>query len=695
LNSGALSYNYAFPGMTGGGSHRTQSGTDGVNMTLAQLYTPGFWTTNSNWNSYGWDDEIWTFSTDKLPILNDVGGGQTGDPPAHLIPYIVTYDVNGGGGTAVEDIKYSGEAFTASDNTFTAPSGKTFMGWNTAANGTGTSYAAGAKVTMPGAALTLYAIWDEIPTVTNVTPSGTGAALSGSIEITFSEAMDTTAGTVSLDGGSTALTDGSWTNGNSIYTLSYTVQAYSTQYTVSIYGFADPAGNEMDSDETHSFTTMAEPDTIKPTVTGVTPSGTDAALSGSIEITFSETMDTTAGTVSLDGGNTALTGGSWSNGNSVYTLSYTVQAYSTEYTMSIYGFADPSGNVMTDDATHKFTTQSQPGDSTVEDSDFATRNVSRNSIRQTVSAANGTASVTVSASDMSTAIKNVKEENSGTLVIAPKITGTAKKVSVELPKTSLSTIAAETNADLEVDTPVGKVTIPNAALASIAAQASGSAVTVSLDTVEATSLTVEQQTAAGDNPVYDISIMSGSDYIASFGGGSVTISLPYTLKDGETGENVTVWYLDDAGDLVEMACTYDAQTGLASFATTHLSYYVVGYAAWTNPFADVASDDWYYDAVCYAAGQGLFAGITGTSFEPDTAMTRAMLVTVLYRLEGEPAVAGTNAFTDVEDGSWYTDAVIWASGNAIVSGYGGGLFGTNDAVTREQMAAVLYRYAVY
>jgi hypothetical protein len=72
-----------------------------------------------------------------------------------------------------------------------------------------------------------------------------------------------------------------------------------------------------------------------------------------------------------------------------------------------------------------------------------------------------------------------------------------------------------------------------------------------------------------------------------------------------------------------------------------------------------------------------------------------MLVTVLYRLEGSPAVAGTNGFTDVKEGRWYTDAVVWAAANKIVSGYGGGLFGPDDGVTREQLAAMLRNYAGY
>lgn len=116
-------------------------------------------------------------------------------------------------------------------------------------------------------------------------------------------------------------------------------------------------------------------------------------------------------------------------------------------------------------------------------------------------------------------------------------------------------------------------------------------------------------------------------------------------------------------------------------------------AAWQNPFADVSPDDWFYDAVQYAVQNELFNGTSATAFSPNADMTRAMLVTVLYRLEGKPAVPAANGFTDVQSSQWYTDAVNWANANKIVEGYGSGTFGTNDSITREQMAAILYRYA--
>lgn len=111
------------------------------------------------------------------------------------------------------------------------------------------------------------------------------------------------------------------------------------------------------------------------------------------------------------------------------------------------------------------------------------------------------------------------------------------------------------------------------------------------------------------------------------------------------------------------------------------------------PFTDVASDAWYAQAVAYVYRQGLMSGTAQDRFSPDLTTNRAMLVTILYRLAGSPAVSDAAAFTDVASGDWFASGVAWASANGIVTGYGDGRFGPNDPITREQMAAILYRYA--
>ena len=113
------------------------------------------------------------------------------------------------------------------------------------------------------------------------------------------------------------------------------------------------------------------------------------------------------------------------------------------------------------------------------------------------------------------------------------------------------------------------------------------------------------------------------------------------------------------------------------------------------PFTDVKADAWYYEAVQYVYEKELFAGVTTTTFEPDAPMTRAMLVSVLWRLEGRPEASGVNPFSDVQDGKWYTSGVLWAASKEIVSGFPNGTFAPDDSITREQMASLIMRYATY
>lgn len=113
------------------------------------------------------------------------------------------------------------------------------------------------------------------------------------------------------------------------------------------------------------------------------------------------------------------------------------------------------------------------------------------------------------------------------------------------------------------------------------------------------------------------------------------------------------------------------------------------------PFTDVSTSDWFYDDVAFVYKNGLFSGTDSRSFSPNASMTRAMLVTVLYRLEGEPTVTGRSSFTDVRSGAYYEKAVIWAAANGIVTGTDSTSFSPGAKVTREQLAAILYRYAQY
>ena len=123
----------------------------------------------------------------------------------------------------------------------------------------------------------------------------------------------------------------------------------------------------------------------------------------------------------------------------------------------------------------------------------------------------------------------------------------------------------------------------------------------------------------------------------------------------------------------------------------HFPYMSI-YEALAVPFDDVPIDSWYYGAVSFAYYNGLMEGVGDAKFDPHTTMTRAMLVTVLWRLDGGHA-EGSSPFTDVAEGTWYTEAVLWAAENGVVNGVGNGKFDPNGTITREQIAAILCRYA--
>ena len=172
------------------------------------------------------------------------------------------------------------------------------------------------------------------------------------------------------------------------------------------------------------------------------------------------------------------------------------------------------------------------------------------------------------------------------------------------------------------------------------------------------------------------------------------------LKQSNIGHNVTFTFLPEDGYRIkDVLVDGTSQGAIESYTYKNLTIgsriKVVFEKQGEMRFQDVTADDWFYSDVLYVVENGLFNGTSDATFSPNTHMTRAMLVTVLYRLEGRPEVSSTSSYTDVKLGQWYTDAVIWATENKIVNGYGNGKFGTTDSITREQIAAILYRYAQY
>lgn len=220
---------------------------------------------------------------------------------------------------------------------------------------------------------------------------------------------------------------------------------------------------------------------------------------------------------------------------------------------------------------------------------------------------------------------------------------------------------------------------------------------------------------------YDFSYTRPSSGGPSSSGGSISTPTTYAVnvnaatngavaadkKTASKGTTVTVTASPSKGYVVDAVKVVDKDgkdvavtekdgkyvfTMPASAVTVTGSFKAETPAPAALPFTDVKSGNWFYDAVKYAYEQGLMTGTSATTFAPNGTMNRAMIVTVLYRLENSPAVTGASKFTDVPAGQWYSDAVAWAAANKIVNGYDETTFGPMNAVTREQMAAILFRY---
>lgn len=193
----------------------------------------------------------------------------------------------------------------------------------------------------------------------------------------------------------------------------------------------------------------------------------------------------------------------------------------------------------------------------------------------------------------------------------------------------------------------------------------------------------------GGNVCYTVSFeTNGGNDIAS-----KTVTRNSVIKEPETpikdGFDFEGWYTDKG-----LKTKYDFTEKVTKNFTLYAKWTEKDNGEWKNPFTDVKEKDWFYDSVKYAYENDLMKGISNTEFAPDSDVTRAMFVTVIYRMENEPQT-GKCAFTDVESGSYYENAVAWANENGIVSGISEECFAPNEPITREQMAAIIYRYAAF
>ena len=500
------------------------------------------------------------------------------------------------------------------------------------------------------------------------------------------------------------------------------------------YNFTVKAESSYGSDSKELSITINEPATIS--VTGVslnqsaltlTEDGT-AQLTATVEpanatnkgVTWSSDDETVA-TVDANGKVTAVAPGTatitvtTADGNKTATCTVTVKAATVSVTgvtlsqtqASLYSNRTPNSLTLTatvapDNATNKAVTWST--------SNSTVATVDQNGMVTAV--APGTATITVTTVDGSftaTCTVTVSRYSSGG--------GSSSRPTPSLSDQAIDKIEDARPGDtVEITLRPGRTTLEREVFESLA----GQNITLEIDAGDGVLWTVNGLDIPEDTRLHDLDLdvdLGDSDIparvINAVTGTVDTIQL--SLKhDGEFGftmalsaplgrENADLWanlywYNERSEELEFQQAVRIGRDGTAEFALDHASDYAIvidtdSHEPVELPFRDVPENAWYADAAAYVYKHGLMAGTSATTFAPDMTTSRAMIVTILWRLAGSPQVDYLMDYSDVSLDSYYAEAIRWATSEGIVGGYGGGVFGPDDPITREQLAAMMWRYA--
>ncbi|TEB16746.1 Endo-1,4-beta-xylanase A precursor [Pelotomaculum sp. FP] len=287
------------------------------------------------------------------------------------------------------------------------------------------------------------------------------------------------------------------------------------------------------------------------------------------------------------------------------------------------------------------------------------------------------------------AITAGEDAKGAVVVVTVEIPAGATAMKLTIPQTAVAALGQTGNTSLSIATGLGNLTFDAKAVAVISASAVSEGFTVSIVQANTGALNEEAKALIGNRPVYDFSVTAGDNLIASFGGGSVSISIPYALQPGEDQNAVVVYRIDDAGNLQTIRGAYHAETGTVNFAVTHFSKYAVGYNKIT--FTDIDGAAWYHGAVTFCAARGIAVGIGGNMFGPENTLTRGQFIVMLMRAYGiEPDENPTNNFADAGD-TYYTNYLAVAKRLGISTGVGDNMYAPDREISRQDVFTLLYR----
>lgn len=366
--------------------------------------------------------------------------------------------------------------------------------------------------------------------------------------------------------------------------------------------------------------------------------------------------------IRLEGGATGVSGKfAWKDGN--------IQPAVGTSSQTVVFTPDDTANYTTKEIQISVTIQAASGTGSGSDSSGSSTETSGPS----TTVQDGTASTVLSASDGSSLVREAAASQSDRVVIKPEVTGDVTRTEVSIPASTVSRLQSETNAALTVSAPIADVTIPNQAL----------------DTLSSAGGTVNVATEQVDQAVV-LTLTAGGEKVKELPGG-LTLSVP--VEDAGPGTVAVLVHEDGTRETIRKSVVEDGMVNIPLNGSA-----TVEIVDNSKEFADVPSTNWAADAVAFASAHELFSGTSENTFSPNQPISRGMLTTVLYNLEGRPEQDLTvqdlaDGYSDVSSDAWYAEGIAWAAENGIASGYANGQFGPNDSITREQFAVMLWKYA--
>ncbi len=529
-------------------------------------------------------------------------------------------------------------------------------------------------------------------------------SVSGSLPAGLSLNGNTISGTPTTAGTSTFTVKAANDYGSDSKSLSITIGAAALSITT------QPGSQSVTEGQTASFSVAA---TGSGTLTYQWQQSTDSGdswtdISGATNTIY--TITTTTADMSgyqyhcvvTDGSNNSVTSQAATLTVTAATVSVTgVSLDKTELSLTVGGTETLTATVAPDNATDKTVTWTS--------SDSAVATVDQNGVVTAV--ARGTAVITATTADggkTASCTVTVSRYSSG---------GGSSSSSTSLSDRAIDDIQDARPGDtVEITLRPGRTTLEREVFEELA----GQDITLEIDAGDGVLWTVNGLDIPEDTRLHDLDLdvdLGDSDIPATVLNavtgeiGTVQLSLAH---DGQFGFTMTLsaplgrdnadywanlyWYNERTEELEFQQAARIAKDGTAEFDLDHASDYAIviddrSHEPVDLPFNDVPESYWAYGAIQYVYGEGLMAGTSATTFAPNVTTSRAMIATILWRMAGSPVVNYAMNYTDVAQGQWCSEAIRWATSEGVVTGYGNGLFGTNDPITREQLATMLWRYA--